>query len=162
MNNKKNLSSNAGSNGSTTPNKEFINPFEGISCMDWTNRQIIQMVDDAWQRTIDAHTDTDLFDVYKRPKDPEEDFVRAYLAGLDEWRDEQAAYAEEAMQQDAFEERFNDPVVVYFYEEVLDELRSLEEARDHLIEEFNRHEEMYKERASGIEFDCWLLATLEI
>lgn len=123
MSKKKNLSSNAGSNESTTPNKEFINPFEGISCMDWVNRQ---MVDDAWQRTIDVYIDTDLFDVYKRPEDPEEDFVRAYLAGLDEWRDEQAAYAEEAMQQDAFEEQFNDPVVVYFYEVVLDELRSLE------------------------------------
>ena len=125
MGNKKNFSSNAGSNESTTPNKEFINPFEGISCIDLANRQ---MVDDAWQSTIDVYIDTDLFDVYKRPKDPEEDFVRAYLAGLDEWRDEQAAYAEEAMQQDAFEERFKDPEVIHFYEEVLDELRSLEES----------------------------------
>ena len=125
MGNKKNFSSNAGSNESTTPNKEFINPFEGISCIDLANRQ---MVDDAWQSTIDVYIDTDLFDVYKRPKDPEEDFVRAYLAGLDEWRDEQAAYAEEAMQQDAFEERFKDPEVNHFYEEVLDELRSLEES----------------------------------
>ena len=153
MNNKKNLSSNAGSKESTTPNKKFVNSLEWTSFKDWVNRQI---VDDAWQRTIDVYTDTDLFDVYKRPKDPEEDFVRAYLAGLDEWRDEQASYAEEAMQQDAFEEQFNDPVVVYFYEEVLDELRSLEEAKNHMIEDFNHREEMYKERASGIEFDYWV------
>lgn len=134
MSKKKNFSSNAGSNRGTTSNR----------------------------RIIDVYTDTDLFDEFKLPRDPEEDCIRAYLAGLDEWRDEQAAYAEEAMQQDAFEEQFNDPVVVYFYEEVLDELRSLEEAKNHMIEEFNHREEMYKDRASGIEFDYWCMTTFGI
>ena len=134
MSKKKNLSSNAGSNRGTTSNR----------------------------RIIDVYTDTDLFDMYKRPRDPEEDYIRAYLATLDDWRAEQAAYEEEVMQQDAFEEQFNDPVVVYFYEEVLDELRSLEEAKNHMIEDFNRYEEMYKERASGIEFDYWCMTTFGI
>lgn len=97
MGNKKNFSSNAGSNESTTPNKEFINPFEGISCIDWANRQ---MVDDAWQSTIDVYIDTDLFDVYKRPKDPEEraEEWQAWLEYVEVMDAE-----EEAMQQDAFE-----------------------------------------------------------
>lgn len=130
MSKKKNLSSNAGSNESTTSNR----------------------------RIIDVYTDTDLFDMYKRPRDPEEraEEWQAWLEYVE------AMDAEEDMEQDAFEERFKDPVVVYFYEEVLDELRSLEEAKNHAIEGFNHLEEMLKDAVSGIKFDYWCMTTFGI